>query len=311
MHQLNSNGIFRQLFQTHFADVILFRSIAISLADFVELNQVTPLKQLFEALVEDKQLPPLSQQLHILSNVATYFECVFVDYNVTQSTSFNSTYIPSLLSNSYGTTAPVMGAGIVANQPWSDLMSSFEAYLRRLTIGLTDIASSIHNLVPLMRVLLAMFKIPGIGAHRSILDPVNKLLIHVIQHSPLLLEHVRELCILCARAYVRDRDRLCIARTFSLELVQALRFRTQLPDENILLLVQWALEDAGGTLSYSITAQSLERSQNKQLGQSGVSIELTSTNATECLRLHISELLDFISDVHALTRFKVSLNVYS
>lgn len=51
LHQLNSNGIFRQIFQSHHSDVILFRSIAISLADFTELNQVTPLKELFEVCI--------------------------------------------------------------------------------------------------------------------------------------------------------------------------------------------------------------------------------------------------------------------
>ena len=48
LHQLSSNGIFRQIFQSYTSDAILFRSIAISLADFAELNQVTPLKELFE-----------------------------------------------------------------------------------------------------------------------------------------------------------------------------------------------------------------------------------------------------------------------
>ena len=48
LHQLLSNGIFRQIFQSHSSDVILFRAIAVALADFAELNQVSPLKELFE-----------------------------------------------------------------------------------------------------------------------------------------------------------------------------------------------------------------------------------------------------------------------
>ncbi|KAH9417943.1 Protein unc-79 [Dermatophagoides pteronyssinus] len=302
LHQLNSNGIFRQIFQTHSGDIIMFRSIAISLADFVELNQVTPLKELFEALTDDKQLPPLSQILLTLSNVATYFECVFVDYNVTQSCSLST--LSPIISSQYGANVPVMGASIVANQPWSDLMTPLENYLRRLSFNLIDIAPNIHNLVPLMRVLLALFKIPGIGAHRSILDPVTKILAHIFQHSPILLEHVRDLCIHCNRAYVRDRDRFCIARTFAQELVQALRFRTQAPDENIFALVQWALEDAGGSLPYSIAVQSLERNQNRQLGLTGITVELPTTNATECLRCFIPELLEFIGDLHALAKLR-------
>ena len=302
LHQLNSNGIFRQIFQTHSGDIIMFRSIAISLADFVELNQVTPLKELFEALTDDKQLPPLAQILLTLSNVATYFECVFVDYNVTQSCSLST--LSPIISSQYGANVPVMGASIVANQPWSDLMTPLENYLRRLAFNLVDIAPNIHNLVPLMRVLLALFKIPGIGAHRSILDPVTKILAHIFQHSPILLEHVRDLCIHCNRAYVRDRDRFCVARTFAQELVQALRFRTQAPDENIFALVQWALEDAGGSLPYSISVQSLERNQNRQLGLTGITVELPTTNATECLRCFIPELLEFIGDLHALAKLR-------
>lgn len=238
-----------------------------------------------------------------LSNVATYFECVFVDYNSTQSSSLST--VSPIISNQYGSNVPVLSASIVANQPWSDLISPLENYLRRLALNLAEIAPSIHNLVPLMRVLLAVFKIPGIGAHRSILDPISKIITHIFQHSPILLEHVRDLCIQCNRAYVRDRDRFCVARIFAQELIHALRFRTQVPDENIFTLVQWALEDAGGSLPYSIAAQSLERNQNSQLGLSGITIELPSTNAIECLRCFIPELLDFIGDLHALAKLKV------
>lgn len=53
-----------------------------------------------QALSDDKQLPALQQILHTLSNVATYFECVFVDYNVTQSSTL-STMSP-IISSSYG-----------------------------------------------------------------------------------------------------------------------------------------------------------------------------------------------------------------
>lgn len=255
--------------------------------------------------MEDKQLPQLPQILHTLSNVATYFECVFMDYNTSQGSNMAASGLSHFLSSLAGASAPNVGASIVANQPWSDLMTSFEAYMRKLSFALSHIAPSIHNLVPLMRVLLALFKIPGIGAHRSILDPVMKILTHIVQHSPMLSEQVRELCILCSRAYVRDRERLCIARTFALELVQALRFRTHLPDENILLLVQWALEDSGGTLPYSIAAHTLERNMNSILGHTGIFVEPITTNATEALRMHITELLDFIADVHALARIKV------
>jgi len=204
-----------------------------------------------------------------------------------------------------GGTGGTAGGASVANQPWSDLIAPFENYLRRLSFSLTHIAPSIHNLVPVMRTLLALFKIPGIGAHRSILEPTTKILTHVVSHSPMLIEHVRELSVLCARAYVRDRERLAVARTFALELVQALRFRTQLPDENVLLLVQWALEDVGGTLPPSIAAASLEKAQAKALGSSGLTVEPLATNAADALRLHIGELLDFIADVHALARIKV------
>lgn len=255
-----------------------------------------------QALIDEKQLPQLPQLLHLLSNVATYFECVFIDYNTSQGSNFALSGLSPVI---IGSMTPMMGPGIVASQPWADLMTPLEAYMRRVSVSMNELAPAIHNLVPVTRVLLALFKIPGIGAHRSILDPINKLLSHTVQHSPLILEQIRELCILCARAFARDRERLCVARAFAMELVQALRFRTELPDENILLLVQWALEDAGGSLPYSITAQSLEKAQNQSLGYHGITVELPSTNAMDCLRAHNNELLDFISDVHALARMKV------
>lgn len=240
----------------------------------------------------------LNQTLLILSNVATYLECIFLDYGSSNNPS-------PIVSNQYGTNAPLIGPSIVANQPWNDLLNPLENYLRRLSVNLNALAPNIHNLVPLMRILLALFKIPGIGSHRSILDPVAKILSHIFQHSPILLEHVRDLCIQCNKVFIRDRDRFFIARTFAQELTQALRFRTQASDENIFVLIQWALEDAGGSLPYSVAVQSIERNQTNQLGMIGITIDQQSTNAAECIRCYIPELLDFIGDLHALTKFKV------
>lgn len=53
-----------------------FKSMALALTDFVDLNQVSPLVELFEDLNERKHLPHMPEMLHLLSNVANYLECI-------------------------------------------------------------------------------------------------------------------------------------------------------------------------------------------------------------------------------------------
>ena len=57
----STNGIFQQLFSSFFSHNEIFRAITISLADYTELNIISPLNILFKDLIERKHLPHMSE----------------------------------------------------------------------------------------------------------------------------------------------------------------------------------------------------------------------------------------------------------
>ncbi|GIY03869.1 protein unc-79 homolog [Caerostris extrusa] len=75
LHQLAPNGIFVQIFQSHIIEPEFYKTMACALADFTEVNQVTPLLLLFENLNDRKHLHH-EIIFHILENVATYLDCL-------------------------------------------------------------------------------------------------------------------------------------------------------------------------------------------------------------------------------------------
>ena len=74
------------------------------------------------------------------------------------------------------------------------------------------------------------------------LDPFSKVLSYAIQNSALSYTALVEICYLCYRNFTRDRDKHYLSRTVVFELIQALKFKTTLPDSNILLLLQFILQ---------------------------------------------------------------------
>lgn len=81
----------------------------------------------------------------------------------------------------------------------------------------------------------------------------------------------------------------------SLELVQALKFKVTLPDSNLVLLVQLILQDNGGSLGPNPVLEELNVAEH------------SSSLLAECMRAsYLSDVIDFIADVHTLTKIKVS-----
>lgn len=84
-----------------------------------------------------------------------------------------------------------------------------------------------------------------------------------------------------------------------MELVQALKFKQSLPDDNLLSLVQFVVLDAGGTICpTNIVGHdvcTLFKAQSQML---------TSTCVADCTKQHLNDCVEFISDLHTLTKVK-------
>ncbi|KAM9466038.1 protein unc-79 homolog isoform 1-T1 [Clarias gariepinus] len=257
LHQLAPNGILPQLFQSNIKDGSFLRTLATSLIDFNELSSVAALSQLLEGLNNKKNLPAGGTMLHCLDNIASFMEALPMDS-------------PSNL--------------------WTTICNQFQTFLTKLPAVLP----LKYPLDSSLRIIICLLKIPTTSATRSLLEPSSKLLSFVIQYGVFSLSYLVELCGLCYKTFNKERDKFYMSRIVVLELLQALKFKSPIPDTNLLLLVQFVCVDIGTRLSESTILQKHMIS----------SLPGCTTAAMECLRQYLSELLDFIADMHTLTKLK-------
>ena len=214
---------------------------------------------------EKKHLPAMPDLLHILSNTTSYLECIPLEMSSQQS--------------------------------WNIFFPVFETFLRKMSLLLPN--AGVCNLNPAIRMMLICLKLPLINNHKTILDPFSNFISHGIQQSPLKYEHLFELCNSSAKVFSKDRDRFFLCRTIVFELIQAIKFKSIVPDENLLMLVQFVLEDFDGTLIPSVVFNSFKSDMYQ-------SRDDYNTNASECIKQYINDIIEFISDVHALSRIEVN-----
>lgn len=81
---------------------------------------------------------------------------------------------------------------------------------------------------------------------QSILEPISKIISYGIQNFVLKLSIISELSVVCVRVFSRDRDKLLVCRVLVYELVQALRTKTTIPDDNLFILIQFVLQGEWG-----------------------------------------------------------------
>ncbi|XP_053330696.1 protein unc-79 homolog isoform X1 [Spea bombifrons] len=263
-HQLAPNGIFSQLFQSNIKDGSFLRTLATSLMDFNELSSFAALSQLLEGLNNKKNLPAGGAMLRCLENIATFMEALPMDS-------------PSNL--------------------WATICNQFQTFFTKLPSVLPLKCSLDSSL----RIMICLLKIPTSNATRSLLEPFSKLLSFVIQNGIFTLAYLVELCGLCYRAFTKERDKYYLTRSVILDLLQALKLKSPLPDTNLLLLVQFICTDVGTKLAESTII-------HKQMF---ASVPGCGTAAMECARQYIGELLDFIADMHTLTKLKSHMKTCS
>uniref|UniRef100_A0A1I8HTN4 RAP domain-containing protein n=1 Tax=Macrostomum lignano TaxID=282301 RepID=A0A1I8HTN4_9PLAT len=262
-HQLAPNGLFVQLFQTKIEYEGFFKCMVAVLVDFQEMNCFRPLEMLLEALNERKSLPQPDSLAQLMENVSAYLECL--------------------------PTEPAASAS------WSTLLERVDIFLRRLAPCL-PVSSAQFNHECVFRILHCLFRSPVINNHKTVLEPVGRVLEFLLCNCVVSLSSLVELCSACNRVFTKERDKQHVTRTAIMLLVQALKFRCSLPDENFLLLVQLVLIDAGGCVEPSLLAESL--------GQQLTGCQSVNTGAAELMRSSLTDCVAFIADLHTVHKLK-------
>uniref|UniRef100_A0A1B0CGN7 Protein unc-79 homolog n=2 Tax=Lutzomyia longipalpis TaxID=7200 RepID=A0A1B0CGN7_LUTLO len=255
LHQLAPNGVFIQMFLTQANETHrrkFFKSVAQALMDFNELNPTSPIHLLVESLNSKKTLP-LDTLPVTLRNMSEYLQCVPSD----------------------------LGPGA-----WSTTVQGIEALFRRLIL----ILHSLEEPDSLLDIMVSLLKIQGVT--KAVLDPFSKVLSFAIQNLTLKHKVLQDLCLFSSRAFSKERDKLQLCRQIIFELVQALKFKTNIPDANLLLLVGFVLQDAGGAMPQGVVAGLPDHPP------------IYTNNAGECMRQYLNDVLDFLADFHTLSKIK-------
>lgn len=105
-----------------------------------------------------------------------------------------------------------------------------------------------------------------------------------------------EICNFSARAFAKERDKLYLGRQIIFDMIQALKFKINVPDSNLLLLVGVLLQDSGGILPPGLIGDF----------SGGDSCTNTSCNISDCMRQpYLNDILEFLADFHTLSKIKV------
>ncbi|KAK2541184.1 Unc79 [Columba guinea] len=177
------------------------------------------------------------------------------------------------------------------------------SFLRTLATSLMDFSelSSIAALSQLLEGLNNKKNLPAGGAMLRCLENIATFMEALPMDSPSNLwttisnQFQTFLTKLPCVLPLKERDKFYLTRSVILELLQALKLKSPLPDMNLLLLVQFVCADAGTKLAESTIL-------HKQMI---ASMPGCGTAAMECMRQYVGEVLDFIADMHTLTKLKV------
>lgn len=284
LHQLAPNGVFYQIFLTQNNENVrrkFFKSIASALNDFTELNPASPVillsmlistknfHRIFNEFVillilaetiNSKKTLPIDVLPTILRNLSEYLQCIHFESNQT---------LPSSQQNI-----------------WTIAVQGIEALFRRLVF----ILPQLDERESLLDIMVSILKMPSLP--KSILDPFSKILGFAIQNLNLKHKVLHDLCVLNNRAFTKERDKHQLCRQIVFELVQALKFKINIPDRNLLLLVGFVLQDAGGALPKNVIEGLPDTPP------------IYTNNASECMKQYLNDVLEFLADFHTLSKIK-------
>ncbi|KAL0819173.1 hypothetical protein ABMA28_008426 [Loxostege sticticalis] len=272
LHQLAPNNVFLQIFLQRTPEkqrLMFFKSIAQAFVDFNELYPCGPLQLVVEHLNSKKTLP-IDQITIIAGNIAMYLECL----------------------------APEALGPPSACAP---LLQQLDALLRATALQLQQL----DDVLPLLRAAIAILKLPAAAMHKSILEPISKIISYGIQNFVVKLSVISELSVVCVRAFSRDRDKLLVCRVLVYELVQALRTKTTVPDDNLFILIQYVLQGHGCTL---LLPPQLNTGDLLTAGPSGSEAKELGSGAVDCMRPHLPDMIELLQDPHLLNKIKGSVS---
>uniref|UniRef100_A0A158R5X9 Protein unc-79 homolog n=1 Tax=Syphacia muris TaxID=451379 RepID=A0A158R5X9_9BILA len=302
LHQMSSSGICLRLFDTNIEDAENFWStISYALNDFPELNSVAIVQILLEDLLE--QWPQrLSRILYNLSIYLSYVSSEVYTANWSAVTVSLDTFFRRLLAQVRHQSS------IYCLIICSFFLFQMQSDGSNREVIKTELKSCIHIMTATMHVQpFSTFKVSSVSIQFWHLHPSTDKCVHSVYYlqnslalvesfSKWLTESMHEckadlidlvaVCTACNRALIRERDKQTLTKAVVFELVQALKFKCEMHEHNYTSILEMILQDQGENISEDIPDDKF------------------NTSASEAIRPHLFDLIDFIADLHVLAKLK-------
>ena len=272
LHGLSANGISSKIFLLEMENndrrrQSFFGTLVQCLLDFTELSP-SALVALFMQEMNERKAVALGDYETCLPNLATYFkstqfaECKWEVVFGPAETFFRRLWAltgtpqtgPSG-GGGHGSGGKGDGVGGGKGSRQSQMEKGGGPGPTAPSVPVTTLSSSsaaiqLPAIEPLFHTMTSVLRMPGVINNRMVLDPLAKLLSYSLQNcTNINFPQLVSLCHYCNRCFIKERDKQLLTRTAVIELVQALKFKTAIPDANFLMLTNLVLLDAGGAIA--------------------------------------------------------------
>ncbi|KAI6239067.1 Uncoordinated protein 79 [Aphelenchoides fujianensis] len=186
---------------------------------------------------------------------------------------------------------------------WSTVVGQFEAFYRKYYSQLatentntangarTPITTEFKSLIVVMSSVMRVQGFSSFKGSVTMVESYSKWLTEALHECKTELRDLLSICSICNRSLHRERDKQCLTRAIVTELVHAIKFRCELVEPNYMTIVELILQDFGEEVSEDIT-----------------DVDQFNTGASEAVRPFLSEILEFIADLHVLSKLKKQTN---
>nr|XP_026693910.1 protein unc-79 homolog isoform X5 [Ciona intestinalis] len=185
------------------------------------------------------------------------------------------------------------------NNQWQPVVNSFALFFLKMQSYLQKFEmKSFDNLLNIMIALLNAHAY--LTLKQSLLEPFSKVLTMLIPSSHFSVVTFHELCTTTNKIFNKDRDKLFITRLAIAKLIASLKLSCSISECNLLLLLQFVLLDSGSSVN--------PRTMFHFLSMKVLSKSKGPSYAMECMKGHLSDCLDILSDEQFLTKIADKLN---
>jgi hypothetical protein len=224
--------------------------------DFTELNPSAPVAMFMQEMNERKSLS-LDDFEVCLPNLACYFK----NTQFEMASKWQDVFGPAetFFRRLWGLTGTHLASGSgkgdssssSSGGKSSNKQSAMEKGVSNTGGGSSSSAAiQLPQIGDLFHTMTSVLRMPGVLNNRMVLDPLAKLLSYSLQNcTSISFVQLVALCHYCNRGFIKERDKQMLTRTAVFELVQAIKFKTAIPNTNFLMLTNLVLSDAGGAIS--------------------------------------------------------------